>query len=55
MHDWLKIPPQILIALHFPTGTPTSRLPNGPVHHHLETVGSTKTDPDVNSLVWQGP
>jgi NitT/TauT family transport system substrate-binding protein len=56
MQEWLKIPAQIAQSAPLPDWaveiTPQELAPYITIS---KAVGSTKTDPDVNSLVWQGP
>ena len=55
MHDWLKIPTQILERAALPDwDTDITPAEMAPYITISRTVGSTKTDPDVNTLVWQG-
>jgi NitT/TauT family transport system substrate-binding protein len=56
METWLKIPPKVLASAPLPDWaveiTPQELAPYIAISN---AVGSTTTDPDVNSLVWQGP
>ncbi len=56
MQEWLKIPAEIAQRAPLPDWsveiTPQELAPYITIS---KAVGSTKTDPDVNSLVWQGP
>lgn len=55
MHDWLKIPPGVLDKSPLPDWdvgiTPQELSPYVAIS---KAVGSTRADPDVNTLVWQG-
>jgi ABC-type nitrate/sulfonate/bicarbonate transport system substrate-binding protein len=56
MQDWLKIPTRVLDGAPLPDWdvaiTPQELAPYVAIS---KAVGSTRTDPDVNTLVWQGP
>ena len=56
MQEWLKIPAEVAQRAPLPDWaveiTPQELAPYITIS---KAVGSTKTDPDVNSLVWQGP
>jgi NitT/TauT family transport system substrate-binding protein len=56
MQQWLKIPPRVLDNAPLPDWdvaiTPHELAPYVTIS---KAVGSTRTDPDVNALVWQGP
>ena len=56
MHDWLKIPTQIIDKAPLPDWdteiAPAEMLPYITIS---KAVGSTSTDPELNTLVWQGP
>ena len=56
MQSWLKIPEKVLARSPLPDWnagiTPQELAPYVAIS---KSVGSIKTDPDVNSLVWQGP
>jgi len=56
MTDWLKIPPGVLDRSPLPDWdvaiTPQELMPYVTIS---KSVGSTRSDPDVNALVWQGP
>jgi NitT/TauT family transport system substrate-binding protein len=56
MQEWLKIPAQVAQRAPLPDWaveiTPQELAPYITIS---KAVGSTTTDPDVNSLVWQGP
>jgi NitT/TauT family transport system substrate-binding protein len=56
MQDWLKVPPRVLDGAPLPDWdvaiTPQEL---GPYVTISKAVGSTRGDPDVNALVWQGP
>jgi ABC-type nitrate/sulfonate/bicarbonate transport system substrate-binding protein len=56
MQDWLKIPSRVLDGAPLPDWdvaiTPQEL---GPYVTISKAVGSTRGDPDVNALVWQGP
>lgn len=56
METWLKIPPAVLDRAQLPDWT-IEMTPRelAPYITISKAVGSTKTDPDVNTLVWQGP
>jgi NitT/TauT family transport system substrate-binding protein len=55
MQEWLKIPPRVLDSAPLPDWdvaiTPQELAPYITIS---KAVGSTSTDPDVNTLVWQG-
>jgi NitT/TauT family transport system substrate-binding protein len=56
MSDWLKIPAQVLERSPLPDwDVEISPDELAPYITISRAVGSTTTDPDVNSLVWQGP
>ena len=55
MQSWLKIPAKVSPALRYPTGTRDHSAELAPYVAISKAIGSIKTDPDVNSLVWQGP
>ena len=56
MQEWLKIPAEVAQRAPLPDWaveiTPQELAPYITIS---KAVGSTTTDPDVNSLVWQGP
>jgi NitT/TauT family transport system substrate-binding protein len=56
MESWLKIPAKVIADAPLPDWavemTPQSLAPYVAIS---KAVGSIRTDPDVNSLVWQGP
>ena len=56
MESWLKIPANVIARSPLPDWnveiTPQELAPYVAIS---KAVGSIKTDPDVNSLVWQGP
>jgi NitT/TauT family transport system substrate-binding protein len=56
MQDWLKIPARVLDGAPLPDWdvaiTPQELAPYVTISR---AVGSTHSDPDVNTLVWQGP
>lgn len=56
MHDWLKIPAKVLAPSPLPDWdvdiSPQELTPYVAI---ARAVGSIKSDPDVNALVWQGP
>jgi NitT/TauT family transport system substrate-binding protein len=55
MHDWLKIPTQVLERSPLPDwDTDISPQEMAPYIAISQAVGSTKSDPDVNALVWRG-
>ena len=56
MHQWLKIPPQVLARSPLPdwdVAISPDELP--PYIAISRAVGATDSDPDVDTLVWQGP
>ena len=56
MESWLKIPANVVARSPLPDWnvaiTPQELAPYITIS---KAVGSTRTDPDLNSLVWQGP
>ena len=56
MESWLNIPAKVSPALRYPTGTPEYLRRNSPLTSPSRNPSAqSNTDPDVNSLVWQGP
>jgi NitT/TauT family transport system substrate-binding protein len=56
MQSWLKIPAPVIARSPLPDWT--VEMTPGQLSPYIaisKAVGSTKTDPDVNDLVWQGP
>jgi NitT/TauT family transport system substrate-binding protein len=56
METWLKIPSKVLASAPLPYwAVEITAQELAPYIAISKAVGSTTTDPDVNSLVWQGP
>jgi NitT/TauT family transport system substrate-binding protein len=56
MQDWLKIPPGVLDRSPLPDwDVAITAQELAPYVTISRAVGSTRSDPDVNALVWQGP
>jgi NitT/TauT family transport system substrate-binding protein len=56
LHEWLKIPAPVLDRAPLPDwNVEISPRELAPYITISKAAGSTRTDPDVNALVWQGP